>query len=155
MTDERGPAQQGPANSMIRATLTYTEARTVLRLKLERLDKALTRAFGTVYYPDDSMLRIRAFYRNGKTKVTDATYSDMDGSQVFRRGVTSKWNYQRDVLTISFNNERNDPKPWNRRAQLDAFTVMKKAMHGPHCEIDEDFNVVPCNDDWVSARLKR
>ena len=101
------------------------------------------------------MLRVRAFYRNGKAKVTDATYSDEDGSQVFRRGVTSRWDYQREVLTISFDNALYDPKPWNKQARLDAFTVMKTAMHGPHCPVDEDFNVLPCNDDWVSARLKR
>lgn len=123
--DEKGPDPQGPANSLVRGTLTYTEKRAVFKAKVKTLNMELTRVYATVSYPDHTMLRLRAFYRHGKDKVTDATYYGADSTQVYRRGVVSRWDYKRDVVTVVFNNERNDPKPWNKQAHLHIFTVMK------------------------------
>ena len=148
--DEKGPAKQWASNSLVKATLKYTEERTVFRLKVKRLSKKLTRGHAGVLYSDGSVLLIDAFHRKNGTKVTDATFIDDDTAVALPAGVTtSRWNYRRDVLIISVDSTQFDPKPANRRAVLEAYT-RQKGRQVPPCPVK-----TPCNDDYVSALLKR
>jgi hypothetical protein len=157
VVDESGPAPQGPANSLIRGTFTYTDAKSSFKAKIVEVKKKRTWVGAHIYYPDDSNLWLRTFYRDGGTeKVTKATYYANDGTVLARPSVRSRWNLDRDTVTIILNNLTDDPKPKNVVADLDLYTVAKGADHGPLCEIDpETGEVVPCNDDYVFARRMR
>lgn len=151
--DEQGPALQGPAYQLIRGTLTYTDAQTVLTARIRRVSRERTWVGGSVYYPDDSMLRVITTYRDGR-RVTRGTFTTAGGAQS-SVPVTSRWDLARDRVTLVVANTVDDPKPGNERAVLDLYTVTKGWMHGPLCGFHPDGSPKSCNDDYVSARLSR
>jgi len=154
VVDEAGPPQQGPANSLIKGTFTYTAERSVFKAKVVDVSRKRTFLGAHIYYQDDSSMWLRTFYRDGgTTKVAKATYRDKDGIVVARPAVRARWNLKKNTVSIVLNNVTDDPKPKNVRADFDLFTVARGALHGPHCEIDPDTGEIkPCNDDYVFAR---
>ncbi len=151
--DERGPALQGPAYQLIRGTLTYTHEQTKLTARIQQVSRERTWVGGSVYYADDSMLRVVTTYRDGR-RVTRGTFFTAGGSQM-SVPVTSRWDLARDRVTMTVDNAAHDPKPGNERAVLDLYTVTKGWMHGPHCDVRPNGELERCNDDYVSARLSR
>jgi hypothetical protein len=154
VADEKGPALQKPAYQLTRGTFTYTAERTVFKAKIKRVSKARTWVGAHVLYPGGGQISLRTFYRGGTEKVTAATYVSKGGDQV-ELTASSRWDTKRDTVTIILNNRTQDPKPGNERAALDLYTVTKGWLHGPLCGINPDGTVKKCNDDYVSARLRR
>jgi hypothetical protein len=152
--DEKGPALQKPAYQLVRGTFTYTGERTVLKAKIKRVSKARTWVGAHIYYPDNTHVSLRTFYRGGTVKRSVATYWNKDDDRV---GLVarSRWDLKRDTVTIVLNNTTQDPKPAKQRAAFDLYTVTKGWMHGPLCGIKPDGTVEKCNDDYVLARLRR
>lgn len=157
VVDDSGPPQQGPANSLIRGTFTYTAEKSSFRARIVAVNRKRTWVGAHIYYPDDTNLWLRTFYKDGGTvKVTKATYYSNNGTVLARPAVRSRWNLKDDTVTIILNNSTDDPKPKNVRADLDLYSVAKSSNHSPGCEIDpETGEVVPCNDDYVIARRMR
>lgn len=153
VVDERGEALQAPAYQLLSGTMTYALDRTVLSARIQRVVRDRTWVGGSVYYPDDSMLRVTTTYRDGR-RVTRGTFFTAGGSQM-SVPVTSRWDFARDRVTMTVDNAAHDPKPGNRRAVLDVYTVTKGWMHGPHCDVRPNGELERCNDDYVSARLSR
>src|SRR5690606_6027247 len=69
VVDERGTALQGPANQLLSGRLTYTRDRTVLVARVERLSRARTWVGGSLYYPDDSYVKVSVTHRSGELVV--------------------------------------------------------------------------------------
>lgn len=153
VVDERGEALQAPAYQLLSGTMTYTRDRTVLSARIQRVVRDRTWVGGSVYYADDSMLRVTTTYRDGR-RVTRGTFFTAGGSQM-AVPVTARWDFARDRVTMTVDNAAHDPKPGNRRALLDVYTVTKGWMHGPHCDVRPNGEIERCNDDYVSARLSR
>lgn len=170
--DGPGPDRQTPAYRLTKGTFTYTAERTVLRAHVQRLVKKRTWVGAHVYYPGDASLWLRTFHRKNGTKVVSAVYSS--GDTTHRLRANARWNYKRDTVTIVVNNARQDPRPGNRRATLDLYTVTKGWQHGPSCDeagvtarAHTSARTVPvvgapptvvgddCNDDYVATRLRR
>lgn len=151
--DESGPALQQRANQLVRGKLTYTATRTVWVAKVERLSRRKTRVFGSIYYPDDSSLKVSTKYRQGELVATGRLSSPDQGT--LDVPVQATWDLDRDRVTITLDNVVADPQPSNRRAGFDVYTVTRGWMHGPHCEVTDDGTVRPCNDDYVFARVRR
>ncbi|QIK65945.1 hypothetical protein G7072_05980 [Nocardioides sp. HDW12B] len=153
VVDEGGEALQGPAYQLLSGTMTYTHEQTKLTARIQRVSKERTWVGGSVYYADDSMLRVITTYRDGR-RVTRGTFFTAGGSQT-SVPVTSRWDLARDRVTMTVDNTAHDPKPGNERALLDVYTVTKGWMHGPHCDVRPNGELERCNDDYVSARLSR
>ncbi|MEV7428323.1 hypothetical protein AB0N29_01780 [Nocardioides sp. NPDC092400] len=146
--DGPGKDRQGPANSLAWVRVQYAEKpRVVWTLKVEKLVKNNTRAFATIYWPDDSTIRLETKHKNGTLKVKGY---DSATETTFRDGLTARWNYQRDTVTFVLTSHL---RPWNERAVFDGFTVMKGAFHGPHCEPAPATGT--CNDDWATGRVEK
>ncbi len=154
--DERGPAAQGPSNSLVAGTLVYTRKRTVFRGRFVRVRKHQTRMLGSVAYPDGSSVRVRTLHRSGR-KVVRGTFRTPTGHTrpVPRRALSAQWKVPRRVVRIVIDHRRWDPKPRNRRAQLALFAVQKGRMHAPLCPFRPDGTLTRCNDDSVHATLRR
>ncbi|WP_426247603.1 hypothetical protein [Nocardioides sp. LHG3406-4] len=151
--DESGRALQQPPNQLVSGKLTYTTTRTVWVARVERLSKQRTRVFGSIYYADSSYLKVSTKYRQGELVATGHFYApDQPPLAV---PVEARWDLKRDRVTITLDNLLADPKPLNRRARLDVYTVTRGWMHGPHCGVTDAGDVKPCNDDYISARLRR
>jgi hypothetical protein len=109
--------------------------------------------FGSIYYPDDSSLKVSATYRQGELVASGRFFSPDQPTRSVP--VAARWDMRRDRVTITLANAVADPKPSNRRAALDVYTVSRGWMHGPHCGVTGSGTVRPCNDDYVFARLRR
>ncbi len=151
--DESGPALQRAANELVRGKVTYTATRSVWVAKVKRLSKRKTRVFGSIYYADGSSVKVFAKYRKGEL-VTSGRFFSSDGATL-DVPVEATWDTRRDRVKITLDNVLADPKPLNRRAGFDVYTVTKGWMHGPHCAVTGTGAVTPCNDDYVFARLRR
>lgn len=139
--DGPGRDQQGSANSLTRATMTYETTQALWRIKVQEPRRDRTRAFGTVYWPNGTSIRLLTGHVHGE-RVTVADIDDGVTPTRFTDGVSSTWNYHRDVITLRLTSHLLDAD----RASLDAFTVTKGRNHGPFCR---SF----CNDDYVAIRL--
>ncbi|WP_134768575.1 hypothetical protein [Nocardioides sp. 1609] len=152
--DEKGKALQTAPYQLLRGTLSYTDTRTVLTARIERVSKKKTWVGGSIYYPGDGgYLKMFTTYRRG-VQVARAYYSSSD-EPARAIPITARWDVKRDRVTLILDNTLNDPKPGNRRATLDLYTVTKGWNHGPHCGIKNNGQVKRCNDDYVAARLRR
>lgn len=151
--DEPGPALQQPANQLVSGKLTYTATRTVWVARLERLSKQKTRVFGSIYYPDGTSLKVSTKYRDGEL-VASGRLSSPDQATI-AVPVEASWDLTLDRVAIKLDNVVADPKPLNRRAGFDVYAVTRGWMHGPHCDVTGAGTVLPCNDDYVFARLRR
>jgi hypothetical protein len=137
----RDPGTQvSAANDLQRARLTYRVHRTVYRLKIKDLSARHTRAIVRFYRPDYDLF-IATFFRNGKRRViayrTDDNTFETKG---FGKAVKVRWNFGTDSIRIE-----NTRFLSGRSARLEAYTVPKGQLHGPHGH----------PNDYVRARVRR
>jgi hypothetical protein len=132
--------QQGVANDLQRARMSYRVHRTVYRLKIKDLSARHTRAYARFYRPGYDLF-IGTFYRNGRRRVI-AYRTDYNTFQTkrFGKAVKVRWNFRTDSIRIE-----NTRFLSGRSARLYAYTVPKGQQHGSH--------VRP--DDSVGARVRR
>jgi hypothetical protein len=128
------------ANDLQRARLTYRVHRTVYRLKIKDLSARHTRAYARFYRPGYDLF-IGTFYRNGKRRVVAyrTDYKTFETKR-FGKAVKVRWNFRTNSIRIE-----NTRFLRGRSAQLDAYTVPKGRLHGPHGH----------PNDYVRARVRR
>lgn len=132
--------QQSAANDLVRARLTYAPQRVVYRLKIANLSRRHTRAIVRFFRPGYDLMIITKFVNGRRSVVARRTdYSTLQ-TRRFSRGVSVRWDFRRDVITIS-----NTRFLRGDSALLTAYTVAKGQLHGP----------LTHPDDFVGARLRR
>jgi len=144
-----GQQVQEPQNNLSYATFTYEKkAKTVITAKISQVETEKTQVGARIFYPGGAVVELFTRYDDGKRFVLGQITKDGVVAPVKAR---AEWDVEADTVSLIIG-RHNDPRPGNRKARLDVFSLTKGGTFtGPHCGPDPRW----CHDDWVEATLQR